>query len=100
MIQYILQKILGTKNARELKKMQPMVPIIAALEPQMQAKSDAELAAMTPVFRQRLDNGEPLDDLRHQSLRAKLERETYERQKQLENTFMGTFRNLFGSAKH
>ena len=39
-------------------------------------------------------------DRRRQSLRARLERETYERQKQLENTFMGTFRNLFGSTKH
>ena len=37
---------------------------------------------------------------RRQSLRAKLEREAYERQKQLENTFMSTFRNLFGTTKH
>ena len=63
MIQYILQKIIGSKNSRELKKIQPMVAVINDLEPQMQAKSDAELAAMTPAFRQRLDNGEPLDDM-------------------------------------
>jgi len=37
---------------------------------------------------------------RRQSLRAKLEREAYERQEQLENTFMSTFRNLFGSTRH
>jgi hypothetical protein len=37
---------------------------------------------------------------RRQSLRARLEREAYERQKQLEHTFMSTFRNFFGSTKH
>jgi len=37
---------------------------------------------------------------RRQSLRARLEREAYERQQQLENTFMSTFRNLFGNTKH
>lgn len=37
---------------------------------------------------------------RRQTLRAKLEREAYERQKQLENSFIQTFRNLFGATKH
>jgi hypothetical protein len=44
--------------------------------------------------------GNDPQERRRQSLRAKLERETYERQKQLENTFMSTFRNLFGSTRH
>ena len=44
--------------------------------------------------------GDDSQDRRRQSLRAKLERETYERQKQLENTFISTFRNLFGTTKH
>jgi hypothetical protein len=44
--------------------------------------------------------GNDPQERRRQSLRARLERETYERQKQLENTFMGTFRNLFGNTKH
>lgn len=37
---------------------------------------------------------------RRQTLRAKLEREAYERQKQLDNSFIQTFRNIFGSTKH
>jgi hypothetical protein len=37
---------------------------------------------------------------RRQTLRAKLEREAYERQKQLENSFIQTFRNIFTSTKH
>lgn len=37
---------------------------------------------------------------RRQSLRARLERENYERQKQLENSFINTFRNLFSATKH
>jgi hypothetical protein len=36
---------------------------------------------------------------RRQTLRAKLEREAYERQKQLENSFIQTFRNIFSSSK-
>jgi len=37
---------------------------------------------------------------RRQSLRARLERENYERQQQLENSFITTFRNLFSASKH
>lgn len=37
---------------------------------------------------------------RRQSLRAKLERENYERQKKLEQSFINTFRNFISSAKH
>ena len=37
---------------------------------------------------------------RRQTLRAKLEREAYERQKQIQNSFIQTFRNIFSSSKH
>ena len=37
---------------------------------------------------------------RRQTLRAKLQREAYERQEQLENSFIQTFRNIFSSSKH
>lgn len=37
---------------------------------------------------------------RRQTLRAKLEREVYDRQKQLENSFIQTFRNIFSTTKH
>ena len=63
MVGYFLKQVFGTKNARTLKAMRPLVARIGELEPSMQAKSDAELRALTPVFRQRLANGEKLDDL-------------------------------------
>jgi hypothetical protein len=37
---------------------------------------------------------------RRQTLRAKLEREAYDRQKLLENSFIQTFRNIFSTTKH
>ncbi len=58
-----IQKIFGSKNQRELKKLQPIVEKINSLESAMKAKSDAELKAMTGVFRERLDKGETLDDV-------------------------------------
>jgi preprotein translocase subunit SecA len=59
----LLQKIFGSKNARELKKLQPNVDRINQLEQTMKAKSDAELKAMTAEFKQKLDNGATLDDI-------------------------------------
>ena len=59
----IFQKVFGSKNQRELKKMQPTVERISALGDQFKAKSDAELRAMTAEFKQRLDNGATLDDI-------------------------------------
>src|SRR6187401_2146915 len=58
-----LQKIFGSKNQRELKRMQPTVVRIAELEKTMQAKSDAELKAFTGELKGRLDKGESLDDI-------------------------------------
>jgi len=59
----VLAKIFGTKNERELKAMRPIVVAINELEPAMRKLSDAELAAKTQEFRQRLEQGAPLDDL-------------------------------------
>jgi preprotein translocase subunit SecA len=58
-----LQKLFGSKNQREVKKIQPLVARIADLEATMEKKSEAELKAMTPAFKQRFDNGESLNDL-------------------------------------
>jgi preprotein translocase subunit SecA len=63
MISFVAKKIFGTKNARVLKGMRPIVERINQLEPAMQAKSDVELRAMTIDFRSRLDNGATLEDL-------------------------------------
>ncbi len=58
-----LSNIFPTKNQRELRKMQPRVAAINALEPQIKVLSDIELQAKTAEFKQKLDNGAPLDSL-------------------------------------
>jgi preprotein translocase subunit SecA len=63
MLDAVLAKIFGTKHEREIKKMRPMVAAISDLEPTMQKLSDAELAQKTIEFKQRVANGESLDDL-------------------------------------
>src|SRR5215468_12355858 len=59
----IFQKIFGSRNQRELKKMQPVVDRINRLEPTFKAKSDDELRAMTAEFKRRLDAGASLDEI-------------------------------------
>jgi preprotein translocase subunit SecA len=63
MIARILAIILGTNNARQLRKIQPIVDKINALEPGISALSDESLAAKTVEFRERLAKGETLDDI-------------------------------------
>ena len=63
MLDKTLAKIFGTRNEREVKKMRPMVAAINEWEPKLQPLSDTELAAKTAEFKQRLANGEPLDNL-------------------------------------
>ncbi len=59
----LLTKLFGTYSDRELKQIYPIVDKIEALEPEYQALSDTELAAKTPWFKERLANGESLDDI-------------------------------------
>ncbi len=61
MIASFLTKIFGSKNQRELKRMDPLVQQINALEPTIQAMDDAELKAQTHRFMERLEKGEELD---------------------------------------
>ncbi|MCX7793204.1 MAG: preprotein translocase subunit SecA [Thermodesulfovibrionales bacterium] len=63
MIGFLLKKIFGTKNERELKRLWPIVHRINSLEPAVAALSDLELRKKTDEFRERLINGETLDDL-------------------------------------
>ncbi len=58
-----LEKIFGSRNQREVKKLQPKVVKIGELEPKMKALSDAELKARTGELKQKLDNGATLDDI-------------------------------------
>jgi preprotein translocase subunit SecA len=57
----IFRKVFGTKHERDVKRMRPTVVEISALEPAMQALSDAELRAKTDELRTRLADGEELD---------------------------------------
>jgi preprotein translocase subunit SecA len=63
MLEATLAKIFGTKHDREIKRMRPIVAAINDLEPQIRQLSDAELAAKTIEFKQRIANGASLDDL-------------------------------------
>ncbi len=63
MINLILRKIFGTRNERELKKFIPTIEAINELEPQIAKLSDQELRAFTPKFKERLQNGETLEDI-------------------------------------
>jgi len=58
-----LKKIFGSKNERELKRIQPIVDRINSLEPGIKRLTDAELAAFTAKFKERLSMGETLDDV-------------------------------------
>jgi preprotein translocase subunit SecA len=63
LINSILTKIIGTKNEREIKRMQPLLQQIAGLEPSMRALSDDALRAKTAEFKQRAAQGASVDDL-------------------------------------
>ena len=63
MLNRLLTSIFGSRNERLLKQLGGVVRKINALEPQMEALSDAELQAKTPEFRERIANGESLDSL-------------------------------------
>ncbi len=59
----LITRIFGTRNERILKEIRPIVARINELEPRMQKLSDQQLAAKTVEYRERLENGESLDDL-------------------------------------
>ena len=59
----LARSLFGTSNDRSLKGYQRRVPQINALEPEVAALTDEQLAARTPAFRERLAAGESLDDL-------------------------------------
>jgi len=63
MWKWILTKIFGTKNERDLKKLQPYVVAINALEPQIQKLTDAQLQAKTAEFKEKLRQGATVEDI-------------------------------------
>jgi len=59
----ILEKIFGSYADKELKRIKPIVDQIEALEPEMKKLTDAQLRGKTQEFKNRLANGETLDDI-------------------------------------
>ena len=57
MLDTIVRRIVGSKNDREIKKIQPVVEQVNALEPRISSLSDEQLQTKTAEFRQRLENG-------------------------------------------
>ncbi|GKI13969.1 protein translocase subunit SecA [Oscillospiraceae bacterium] len=58
-----MEKLFGSFSEKELKRIRPLADQVLALEGEMQQKTDAELQAMTPALKERLANGESLDDI-------------------------------------
>ncbi len=59
----VLTKVFGTKHEREVKRLQPKVDAINALEARFEALSDEQLREKTVEFRAQLETGTALDDL-------------------------------------
>ncbi|MBE5888127.1 MAG: preprotein translocase subunit SecA [Lachnospiraceae bacterium] len=59
----IIEKIFGTHSERELKRIYPIVDKVEALRDSMMALTDEELKGKTKIFKDRLANGETLDDI-------------------------------------
>lgn len=59
----LLSKVFGTYSSKELKRIKPLADFMESLDEEMQKKTDDELKAKTPEFKERLKNGETLDDI-------------------------------------
>ena len=59
----LLEKVFGTHSERELKRIDPIIQKILSYDEEMTAMSDEELKAQTAKFKERLANGETLDDI-------------------------------------
>ena len=63
MVTTLLTKLFGSSNDRILKKIQPIIDQINDFEPQIQALSDTQIGEKTTEFKDRLANGQTLDDI-------------------------------------
>ncbi len=59
----LIEKVVGTYSDRELKRINPVMEQVLALDDEMQKKTDSQLREMTDVFKDRLNNGETLEDI-------------------------------------
>jgi len=81
-------KVFGTRNDRLLKKYRVRVDKINTFEPQMRKLTDAELKTMTQTFRDRVKQGEDVEELRLEALAVA--RETMDRAIGIRNIFNQT----------
>jgi len=81
LINTLLGKVFGTRNEREIKRLQPRVTAITALEPEMQNLSDEELRSKTDDFRARIQ--ERLSSIRDEP-EGDIENPDIDRQKEIE----------------
>jgi len=63
MYKWLIRKIFGTKNERDLKKLQPYVSAISELEPKIQKFTAEQLRAKTAEYKEKLSQGATLEDL-------------------------------------
>ena len=63
MLGNLVKKFVGSRNDRELKKIQPVVAAVNELEPSLSGLTDAQLQAKTPELREKIDQGASLEDL-------------------------------------
>ena len=66
----LITKLFGTRSEREIKKIQPIVDSILALEEEYSALSQEQLQGKTALFKARLAQGETLDDIRPEAFAA------------------------------
>ena len=59
----LMQKVFGDLNSKEVKKLEKIADQVLSFEDQIRALSDGELKAKTGEFKQRLTDGETLDDI-------------------------------------
>ena len=59
----LIEKMFGTHSSRELKRIMPLVDKIESLRPTMLEMTDEQLQGKTKEFKERLNNGETLDDI-------------------------------------
>ena len=93
----ILNKIIGTRNERFVKKYTARVEAINALEPQVRVLTDAQIRGMIKEFRERLDKGEQAIDLLVEAFA--IAREAMDRAVGLRNIFNPKFEALFQADK-
>jgi preprotein translocase subunit SecA len=63
MLNQVLAKVFGSKHERDVKRMQPIVDAVDALEPEIEKLTDEELRAKTAAFKEQIEQGASVEDL-------------------------------------